>query len=163
MHQGHEGAAGGSFDRRPLHVDQHVEGADPKTYDQEGKADQGNRSQRYGYAHDSHRRGDDQERCGHATPTPEPVEYRCRGDKPGDGPDRHAGEEQADRSDADAEFCFDCREPRAPSGNGDPTETEGGHDRPSPPKQGGSINNDSYVGHVRATLRLLLVGILSHW
>ena len=34
---------------------------------------------------------------------------------------------------------------------------EAGHDRPSPPKQGGSINNDSYVGHVRATLRLLLV------
>ena len=50
------------FDRRPLHVDQHVEGAAPKTYDQEG--------------------------------------------------------------------------------NADPTETEGGHDRPSPPQQGGSVNND---------------------
>jgi hypothetical protein len=76
------------------------------------------------------------------------VEYRCRGDKTGDGPDRHASEEQADRSDADAEFRFDRRKPGAPGGNSDPTETKGRHDRPSPPEQGGSVNNDGCVGHV---------------
>ena len=133
VHHRHEGAPRGPLDGGALHVDQHVEGADPQPDDHEGDRDQRHRTHDEREAHDRQRGRDEQQRCRDCPAAAQPVQDRGRPEQPEDGPDGHPRQEQPDRGRADAEARLDGRQPRTPRRDGDPAQPERGRDRPPPP------------------------------
>ena len=104
VHARHECAPRQLLDRRSLHIDQDVKQTARATDGEEGNCHERHGAQRHGDPKEGHANGDDEERPSKRTATPQPVQDRRRNDKPYEGSDGHAAEQQTDGRSVDPEL-----------------------------------------------------------